>query len=109
MTLDCTTDGLQYKAACGEVDGYGNMTVASNTVMKMCSKSESFLNGQDIFGVCVNANTLSVGTGMCEGGTYISEYFLEHARAYAWGKVKKDKAIEDFKDDVRRETSLNVY
>ena len=107
ITLDTSTDGLQYIWANGWLYDNGTAdTVASGTVMNSINIDSDFLGGQDMMEVYDECNKFATGDYMSPYDTDINSYFLYAVDSYAnpnsyennYGNL--DDAIELFEDDV---------
>ena len=103
ITLDATTDGLQYKWANGTfyADGGTKDTVASGVVMAMADGTLDFLSGQNMFDVFVPANKFAKGDNITQYDDLINNYWREAAREYAKGTITREEAITQFKENVK--------
>ena len=105
ITLDCSTDGLQYLWANNLFYDYGcNDTVASETVMAMSDGTSDFLDGQNMFSVYITANEFATGDNLSPYDDEINGYFRtavnEYTNPYGYYYGDKDAAIEAFEEDV---------
>ena len=105
ITLDCSTDGLQYLWANNLFYDYGcSDTVASETVMAMSDGTSDFLDGQNMFSVYIDANKFATGDSMSAYDDLIDGYFRSAVNEYVYqggdyyGDL--DAAIEAFENDV---------
>ena len=100
ITLDTSETGLQYLWA-NDMMGYGAPeAVISNTVLNKSAGEFSFCGGQDIFAVFTAANEHTYGKCITPYDGNINLYYIDMVKEYAYGRVSKDAAIEEFKDSV---------
>lgn len=108
VTLDSSDTGLQYFWANGTLNGPGGTkdTVASGAVMKRSDGKLDFLNGQNMFEIFVPAGQNASGKNKTEFDETINKYFRDQVNLYREGKKTKEKAIEDFKQQVADNVEL---
>ena len=107
ITLDCTTDGLQYMWANGSLNDAGTKDcVASGTVMAMSDGSLDFLGGQNMFDVFVPANQFANGKNLTQYDEKINQKWRGQVRQYTAGNKGRDAAIKDFKQEVADELDI---
>lgn len=105
ITLDCSTDGLQYLWANNLLNDYSsNDTVASATVMAMSDGTSGFLGGQDMFDVYIAANEFATADNMTEYDDDIDAYLRsavnEYTNPYNTYYGDLDAVIENFEENV---------
>lgn len=108
MTLDTSNTGLQYLWATGTLDVNSNEkdAVTSGTVMKNSDGKLDILGGQNMLEVFNQAGKLANGKNSTELDESLNTYWLDQVREYASGKKSKEKAIADFKKNVK--DNLNI-
>lgn len=109
ITLDPTTDGLQYAWANGTLSDAGTKDcVASGTVMSISNGEIDFLGGQNMFDVFVPANANAKGDNLTQYDETINSYFREQVRFYAAGEKSKEDCIKDFKQNVKDNLDIDA-
>lgn len=103
ITLDATTDGLQYMWANGtyDPDKPTKDCVASGTVMAMSDGSVDFLGGQNMFDVFVPANQYANGKNLTPYDETINKYWRDQVRQYTAGNKSREDAIKEFKQAIK--------
>lgn len=109
ITLDCSTDGLQYMWATNEFWGYDTEikdTVPSATVMDLVDGSLDFLGGQNMYEVAIEANNLASGKSISEYDDALSYEWQSVCDSYGGGYITRDEAISEFKQFAYDNTDL---
>ena len=108
ITLDASTEGLQYKWANGTEDWdkdpktvTAKDTVASGKVMSVSDGSLEILGGQNMFDYFVPAGDYATGANMTQYDETINSKWRDAVRAYVAGEVDRAGAIKKFKDEVK--------
>ena len=110
VTLDCTTEGLQYGWANGNIYGEGGTKdcVGSGTVMAMSDGKLDFLGGQNMFDVFVPANQFANGKNLTQYDESINSIWRDAVRQYTSGTMTREEAIEFFKGDVEDKMGIEA-
>ncbi len=110
ITLDSSEDGLQYKWANGTLyDEAGTKdAVSSATVMAKSNGDVEFLGGQNMFDVFIPAGDYAKGDNLTEYDEKINGFWRDQVRAYTAGEKTREQAIEDFKVQVKENTTITV-
>ncbi len=110
ITLDCTTDGLQYMWANGTLNGEGGTkdAVASATVMAMSNGELDFLGGQNMFDVFVPANDYANGSNLTQYDETINQIWRDQVRQYTAGEKDRATALADFRTQVGNSLDIEV-
>lgn len=110
ITLDSTDKGLQYYWANGKYSGSIGVkdTVASGTVMKNSVGKLDFIGGQNLFDVFYQAGKLANGNNITQYDDTINFYWREQVSEYVSGKKTKEKAIADFKKNIKNKVNIMV-
>ena len=110
VTLDSSTDGLQYLWANGLFDPESDVrdVVASGTVMDVSDGEVEFLGGQNMFEVFAPAGDFADGTALTEYDLQINDWFIEQSQEYAQGTKTREEALNDFKQAVADNTAITV-
>ena len=110
ITLDCTTEGLQYMWANGTTFGEGGTkdSVASGTVMAMSNGELDFLAGQNMFDAFVPANAYANGKCLTQYDEAINALWRDQVRMYTAGEKTRDEAIQAFKQNVADNLDVEV-
>jgi len=117
ITLDTTTNGLQYKWANGSLyegstafpdqakdfaDGNSTKdTVASAKVMKSSTGEVAYLGGQNMFDIFAPAGANARGDNKTQYDDAINGQFRDQVNQYIAGEKSKEDAIKDFKQKVK--------
>ena len=110
ITLDATTDGLQYMWANGTYSSESSTKdcVASAKVMAMSDGSVDFLGGQNMFDVFVPANEYANGKNLTQYDEKFNKAFRDQVAQYAEGNKSREEAIEAFKQYVKDNSTVEV-
>ena len=110
VTLDSSTDGLQYMWANGtfDPDNETKDVVASGTVMAISDGTIPFLDGQDMFEIFTPAGEYADGTVLTQYDLQINNWFIDQSQLYASGEKTREEAIRDFMQDVQDNTAIIV-
>lgn len=101
ITLNTSTDGLQYMWANGLMNEAGTKdAVGLGAVMAKSNGEVAFLGGQNMFDVFVPANQYANGKNLTQYDETINSYFRDQVRQYAAGNKSRADAIKDFKQAV---------
>lgn len=109
ITLDYSTDSLQYKWANGTmVDGEQGTkdTVCSGTVMANSNGELDFLGGQNMFDYFVPANQYASGRNLTQYDETINTAWRDAVRDYTAGNVSREEAIANFKQKVATDLGI---
>lgn len=113
ITLDTSETGLQYLWANGLVDWDNDPetvtskdTVASAVVMAKSDGTLDFCGGQNIFPAFISGNKYASAKAMTLYDETISGYFTNAAMLYAEGKMSKEEAMEQFKQNVKENVAF---
>ena len=108
ITLDTSDTGLQYLWANGLIDWDNDPetvtskdTVTSNAVMAKSDGTLDFCGGQNFFPAYIEGNKLASAKAMTVYDETINGYFTDAAYQYAEGKMSKEEAMEQFKQNVQ--------
>ncbi len=102
ITLDTDENSLQYLWANGNFYHYDDKdTVASAVVMEKSDGSLAMLGGQNMFEYFIPAGDYATGRNMTRYDEEINMCWRDAVRAYVAGKVDRDGAIAQFREDVR--------
>lgn len=102
ITLDTDENSLQYLWANGNFYHYDDKdTVASAVVMEKSDGSLAMLGGQNMFEYFIPAGDYATGRNMTQYDEEINMCWRDAVRAYVAGKVDRDGAIAQFREDVR--------
>jgi len=109
ITLDSSEKGLQSFWANGTLNGPGGTkdTVASGTVMKVANGKLDFLGGQNMFDVFVPAGKFATGANKGQYDESINSLWRGQVREYTAGNKTRDKAIADFKQQVKDQLAID--
>lgn len=99
ITVDTSTEGLQYLWANGLINGYKD-AVTSSVVMSMADGTLDFLGGQNMFEVYGPANTYVNGNNLTQYDETINQLWRDQVRQYTAGEKTREQAIEDFRLNV---------
>lgn len=110
VTLDTSTDGLQYLWANGLFDPDSDVrdVVASGTVMDISHGEIDFLGGQNMFDIFAPAGHYADGTALTEYDLQINNWFIDQSQEYAMGNKTREEALRDFKQSVADNTAIVV-
>ncbi len=110
VTLDCTTEGLQYGWANGTIYGDGGTKdcVGSGTVMAMSNGELEFLGGQNMFDIFVAANQYANGKNLTQYDESINSIWRDAVRQYTSGAMSREEAIELFKTGVEDKLGIEA-
>lgn len=109
VTLDASTDGLQYLFANGLFPGIAvKDVVASGAVMDISNGEIDMLGGQNMFDVFAPAGRYADGTALTEYDLQINNWFLDQSQEYASGNKTREEAINDFMRSVQDNTAIIV-
>lgn len=110
VTLDASSDGLQYLWANGlfNPDSEVRDVVASGAVMEISNGEVDFLGGQNMFEVFAPAGEYADGTALTEYDLQINNWFIDQSQEYAMGNKTREEAIRDFKQAVNDNTAITV-
>jgi len=110
VTLDSSTDGLQYLWANGLFNPASDVrdVVASGTVMDISNGEISFLGGQNMFEVFAPAGHYADGNALTEYDLQINNWFIDQSQLYASGEKTREEAIRDFMQQVAGNTAIRV-
>jgi len=110
VTLDASTEGLQYLWANGLFDPYDDTrdVVASSAVMDISVGEVDLLGGQNMFEIFVPAGDYADGTALTEYDLQINNWFIDQSQEYAMGNKTREEAIRDFKQSVADGTAILV-
>lgn len=110
VTLDTSTDGLQYLFANGLFDPNVAVkdVVASGAVMDISNGEVNMLGGQNMFDVFAPAGHYADGTALTEYDLQINNWFIDQSQEYASGNKTREEAINDFMRSVQDNTSIIV-
>ena len=110
VTLDSSTDGLQYLWANGlfNPDSDVRDVVASDAVMDISNGEISFLGGQNMFEVFAPAGHYADGNALTEYDLLINDWFIDQSQLYASGEKTREEAIRDFMRQVADNTAITV-
>ena len=110
VTLDCTTEGLQYGWANGNLYGDAGTKdcVGSGTVMAMSDGTLEFLGGQNMFDVFVAANQYANGKNLTQYDESINSLWRDAVRQYTGGAMTREEAIEYFKTSVADQLGIEA-
>ncbi|TCZ73814.1 carbohydrate ABC transporter substrate-binding protein [Paenibacillus albiflavus] len=109
VTLDTSDTGLQYYWANGTMkDGEQGTkdTVASSVVMSKSDGKVALLGGQNMFDVFVPANANATGKNLTQYDESINSLWRGQVREYTAGTKSRDKAIADFKQQVKDQLGI---
>ncbi|MCQ2590725.1 MAG: carbohydrate ABC transporter substrate-binding protein [Treponema sp.] len=107
ITLDTSTDGLQYQWANGFMNEEGTKdTVGLGTVMAKSDGTLPFLNGQNMFDTFIQANRAANGRNLSEYDEIINLIWLYQVHDYVSGVKSRAEAIADFKVAVADKLGL---
>jgi len=109
ITLDTSDTGLQNYWANGTmVDGKQGTkdTVASAVVMSKSKGDVELLGGQNMFEVFVPANANATGKNLTQYDESINSLWRGQVREYTAGTKSRDKAIADFKQQVKDQLGI---
>ncbi|BBI33509.1 hypothetical protein KCTCHS21_29080 [Cohnella abietis] len=110
VTLDTSETGLQYYWANGTMkDGEKGTkdTVASSVVMSKSNGEVELLGGQNMFDVFVPANANATGKNLSQFDETINSLWRGQVREYTAGTKNRDKAIADFKQQVKDQLQID--
>lgn len=110
ITLDSSETGLQYMWANGTLypDKNTKDAVASATVMAKSDGTVEFLGGQNMFDTFIPAGDYAKGDKLTEYDEKINGFWRDQVRAYTAGEKTREQAIEDFKVQVKENTTITV-
>lgn len=110
VTLDTSTDGLQYLWANGLFDPLDDTrdVVASAAVMDISDGVVSLLGGQNMFDIFAPAGDYADGTALTEYDMQINNWFIDQSQEYAMGNKTREEAIHDFKQSIASQTAITV-
>ena len=110
VTLDTSTEGLQYLFANGlfDPDNETKDVVASGAVMAISNGELSVLGGQNMFDVFGPAGQYADGTALTEYDLQINNWFIDQSQEYAQGNKTREEAIRDFMQAVADNTAITV-
>ena len=110
VTLDTSTDGLQYLWANGLFDPLDDTrdVVASAAVMDISNGEVPLLGGQNMFDIFAPAGDYADGTALTEYDLQINNWFIDQSQEYAMGNKTREEAIHDFKQSVASQTAITV-
>jgi hypothetical protein len=113
ITLDTSETGLQYLWANGLVDWDNDPntttskdTVTSAVVMAKSDGSLDFCGGQNVYPAFIAGNKYASAKAMTLYDETISGYFTNAAMLYAEGKMSKEEAMEQFKQNVKENVAF---
>jgi multiple sugar transport system substrate-binding protein len=109
VTLDTSETGLQYHWANGTMKEGEQGTkdaVASSVVMAKSNGEVELLGGQNMFDVFVPANANATGKNLTQYDETINRLWRDQVREYTAGNKDRDKAIADFKQNVKDELGI---
>jgi len=104
VTLDSSDTGLQTYWANGtmkEGEQGTKDSVASSVVMSNANGQIDLLGGQNMFDVFVPANANASGKNLTQFDESINSLWRDQVREYTAGNKSRDKAIADFKQQVK--------
>lgn len=111
VTLDTSETGLQYNWANGTMKEGEQGTkdaVASSVVMSKSNGEVELLGGQNMFDVFVPANANATGKNLTQYDETINRLWRDQVREYTAGNKDRDKAIADFKQNVKDELGIDA-
>jgi len=110
VTLDTSDTGLQYYWANGTMkDGEQGTkdSVASSVVMSKSNGEIEMLGGQNMFDAFVPANANASGKNLTQYDETINSLWRDQVREYSAGNKDRDKAIADFKQQVKDQLNID--
>jgi len=108
LTLDSSETGLQYLWANDKLGLGAKDSVSSSTVMKKSDGKMDFLGGQNLFDVYIPATQNTNGKNLTKYDESINTYWVDEVKEYVNGKKSREKAIADFKQQVKDNLDIDI-